>query len=202
MEPLDIIEGNKIIAEWLGFTYFPHNMEGVTEPGWKTTIDTSSISKFNTTADIFKPKESPNKRIYLARNHNGLLYHTLYDWLMPVYKQLMEIAITSKVDNTLYSEYVIMSESLRRGLDIIEVWKHAVECIRLLTDKNIKPLEKYDWEKSYYLESKDSHWILVNHDRKITLSYLPNKKYSRYNVTTIVGYNEFEELVNFIRKIS
>ena len=200
MEHEDIVKGNSLIAEWLGFTYFPHNMEGVTDPGWKTTIDTHQISKFNLTVDLFKPKEerSEVKRIYLGRSHNDLLYHKSYDWLMPVYKQIMEI---SDEDISDYRTQMIFA--LGTGKDIIEVWTHLVKCVEILTLNNKRPpLEVPKWKNSYHLESEDSHWIILNHNEKITLSYLPNKKYSRYNVTTTVNYETFQELVNFIKKIS
>lgn len=205
MEPLDVIEGNMLIAQWLGYTYFPYNMEGVTDPGWKTTIDTSPISKVNYSADLFRPIEerSKVKRVFLSRNHTGLQYHSSYDWLMPVYKKITEIA-SGDVDNNVYSEYVIMAESLRRGLPIIEVWKHAVECIKLIG--TVEPFTIEDvlpqWKRKHHLESILGHWTVTRHNDDVTLTYIPNKKYTKYNIKSVMDTQKFEELIGFINQIN
>ena len=70
-----ILEYNKLIATYMGYTYFPSG-EGV-DPGWKRNRDVQSMSKFNLKEDDF-----------LCRSHNQLAYH--YDWnsLIPVITEL------------------------------------------------------------------------------------------------------------------
>jgi hypothetical protein len=105
MEHNEIIEGNKLIAQFMGYTYFPHNMEGVKVPGWKTTIDTDYLSKLNRAKDMFdggltihqpdgKIIEVPKKhgeiikRRYLGRSHNDLKYYSDWNWMMEVLNKI------------------------------------------------------------------------------------------------------------------
>lgn len=96
----EILEGEKSIATFMGYTYFPHNMEGVKVPGWKTTIDTDYMRKNNEAHNFFlnkihytgndnimkviKEKTDHPKRKYLCRSHNDLKYSTDWNWLMEV----------------------------------------------------------------------------------------------------------------------
>lgn len=77
MTPDEILEGNKLVAVFMGYTYFGHNdprlPEGA-ESGWKTDAKASNFTKINRLAG--------NK--YLCRNHNQLVYHRDWNWMMEV----------------------------------------------------------------------------------------------------------------------
>jgi hypothetical protein len=56
MENKEIIAGNKLIAEFLGYKYYPYNHPEILagdkygnkrEPGWKLHVDASPFTKFN-----------------------------------------------------------------------------------------------------------------------------------------------------------
>lgn len=81
----EIVERNKRIAEFMGYTYFPHNHPELGEfpPGWKTSLDTYNMSKLNYFG-----------RRYLCRSHNQLAYHRNWNWIMPIVAKInnMEFA--------------------------------------------------------------------------------------------------------------
>lgn len=72
-----ILEGNKLIAEFMGWTYFGFNDERLTvdgvkySPGWKRRATSPERTKLS-------------HRVYLCRNHTQLAYRSSWDWLMPV----------------------------------------------------------------------------------------------------------------------
>lgn len=96
-----IIEGNKKIAQFMGYTYFPHMKGEQKAPGWKTTIDTSIFSKFNQSYNILL-KKNENKREYLCRGHNGLKYHISWDWLIEAIIKFRDLDI----DNDIYRSHI------------------------------------------------------------------------------------------------
>lgn len=80
----EILEGNKRIAQFMGYTYFPStyrpiNPIGAFEPGWKKNENAKSFSKMN-----FGAKE------YLCRNHTGLLYHQNWEWMHEVLTKIKQ----------------------------------------------------------------------------------------------------------------
>ncbi len=109
----ETLEGNKSIARFLGFTYFPHNMEGVEIPGWKTTIDTSNVSKFNQLNNIrFKNDNgirhveyNPIIKRYLCRSHNALKYHTDWNWMMEAINKIESMKYNVNILRTTCSIY-------------------------------------------------------------------------------------------------
>jgi len=71
---MDILEENKKIARFMGYTYFGHNdplLKG--PPGWKTQSDTGHAYK----------GISKNGK-YLCRSHHQLRYHWDWNLLIPV----------------------------------------------------------------------------------------------------------------------
>ena len=98
MSSEEILEGNKLIARFMGYTYFPSNLEGIKDTGWKTTFDTSQMSKHNSANNFLGhlhvvnpdgsiskkgPSDYINKK-YLTRSHHGLQYSNNWNWMMEV----------------------------------------------------------------------------------------------------------------------
>lgn len=148
---MDVVNGNKIIAQFMGYTYFPFNMEGVREPGWKTTIDTSSIRKFNDSSnllsgDVFfvnedgtkklisKNKNKPKKH-YLCRNHHQLSYHSDWNSLIEVGKKINETKLLLPMNGVIDSivPWINARRPIVSGLidmDIMKTWEGVVEFIK------------------------------------------------------------------------
>src|SRR5208283_1426570 len=108
MKKEELVEDNKLIASYMGYTYFGHNdlkliftnngKEYKHPAGWKTTADTSYLSKENALKSIRGIKHH-----YLCRGHNYLQYHSSWDWLMPVvHKCCKEIYTNSKKNEYIY----------------------------------------------------------------------------------------------------
>jgi hypothetical protein len=78
-----LLEGNKKIARYMGYTYYPlnhipsENHRGPFHPGWKKYESAHNISKFNI-----------NHNAFLCRGHNGLAYHRDWNWIMDVVKEI------------------------------------------------------------------------------------------------------------------
>lgn len=79
MTPEEILEGNKLIAEFMGYGYHPH-MEGETLPGWR--------------------KEKAHPKIsgtYLARVHKDLAYHRSWEWLMTAVEKIESLDLSEEM---------------------------------------------------------------------------------------------------------
>lgn len=76
----NIIEGNKIIAEYLGYEYIPHNNNNGLKPGWWKLEGSVDDKKF------IQSKESVFRKVgqsrFLCRNHKELRFYNSWDWLM------------------------------------------------------------------------------------------------------------------------
>ncbi len=72
MEETKIIEENKLIAEFMGYKYFPYSKGSVGIPGWKK-------------------HENSHLKIgngYLCRATKDIYYHSSWDWLMKVVEKI------------------------------------------------------------------------------------------------------------------
>ena len=66
----EILEGNKLIAVFMGYQYYPLPEDRSYNPGWWVKDKQKTINKISHT--------------YLCRSHNDLKYHNSMDWLLPV----------------------------------------------------------------------------------------------------------------------
>lgn len=73
-------EGNKLIAEFLGYKYHLHP-DVFALPGWKIPTDKMIPAKLLYDGGI-------GKRPYLARTTKQLKFHSSWDWLMPVVEKI------------------------------------------------------------------------------------------------------------------
>jgi hypothetical protein len=75
----EIIEGNKLIARFMGYEYFPFNEnEKQLKPGWW---------KVDSNRERTDRKLSRNG--YLCRKHDELRYWNEWNWLMPVVEKII-----------------------------------------------------------------------------------------------------------------
>lgn len=73
----EIIEGNKLIAEFMGYKYYPYSPESVVKPGWwsEPVPKDRSLNKLET-------------HKFLCRRHPELRYYNSWDWMMPVVEKI------------------------------------------------------------------------------------------------------------------
>lgn len=60
------------------------------------------------------------------------------------------------------------------------------------------------WEEIFNSESEKAFWEIV-HDRKaqtVRLIFVPDEEYNKKMVETTVSYEQFDDLCNFINRIS
>jgi hypothetical protein len=75
----EALEGNKLIAEFMGYSYYPHTREE-TLPGWR--------------------KEKAHPKIsgtYLARVHKNLDYHRSWEWLMTAVEKIESLDLSEEM---------------------------------------------------------------------------------------------------------
>jgi hypothetical protein len=75
----EALEGNKLIAEFMGYRYYPHTREE-TLPGWR--------------------KEKAHPKIsgtYLTRVHKNLAYHRSWEWLMTAVEKIESLDLSEEM---------------------------------------------------------------------------------------------------------
>ncbi len=58
-----------------------------------------------------------------------------------------------------------------------------------------------NWKDLLNIESKDSHWEIINHDETIILHYVPEDDYSEKDIRIEMPIEHFEELCVFIKNL-
>lgn len=90
-----ILEGNKLIAKYMGYTYFGFNDPRLDDikaigrrfpPGWKRTADTQDMKKLN-----------KDPQAFLVRNHTTLPYYNSIDQLLKVLVKLEKDEYTWRI---------------------------------------------------------------------------------------------------------
>ena len=87
---MNISEQSKLLAEYLGWKYFPNNdLQGSPKAGWYMPLSSHREQKINTKGlDSFIVDKIPYK--YVCRNHNQLRFYNYFDELIPVLNKLTE----------------------------------------------------------------------------------------------------------------
>jgi len=85
MDKQEILEGNKIIALFMGYEYFPFD---------ETQRQTLNDIPFDQMNGWHRPSPGHYKvdGWYLCRNHNELRYHRDWGWIMPVVHKCYDVA--------------------------------------------------------------------------------------------------------------
>lgn len=121
-----IREGNKLMAEFLGYKYhgYPDSSELAgwrkpTEPGKRIAL---KLIKRGPIGECF----------YLCRSHNDLRFYNEYSWLMPVVEKIAEFM------GLYINEAIERLADGRKMKHIGDLWEWVLECITHLNnhDKN------------------------------------------------------------------
>jgi hypothetical protein len=134
----EILEGNRLIAEFLGYIYIPYTTgnSGKTH-GW--------VLKNYKLIDRKTPK------LFLGRTTKDLLYHKSWDWLMPVVEKIEstrdyyvkiygnQAYVQCKVmaDTTILTsqKYVAGSAYTEENTKLSNTWSAIVEYIKFYNEK-------------------------------------------------------------------
>jgi len=120
----EILEGNKLIAEFLGYIYVPYttgNYGGT--HGW--------VLKNYKLIDKKMPK------LFLGRTTKDLLYHKSWDWLMPCVEKINKINILELPSNLGTLKIKVKGSLYGIGVDntIEDVWEVVVLFIKTYNEK-------------------------------------------------------------------
>lgn len=125
MTDKEVIENNKLIAEFLGYKYHPANRN--TKPyGWhKIPKDKHWSEKLGWGINSY----------YLCRRHNQMQFHYDWNWLMVVVEKIMDITFDDNSNPTLDSE---MFYEVRDCIpDINQTYKAIVEFIKWYNEEKL-----------------------------------------------------------------
>lgn len=114
------IEINKRIANFMGYTYYPHNhpeLKNSQDAGWKISPEVSSSHKMNRAMLKFP------ENAYLCRNHNGLQYHSSWEQLMPVIQKIERLGYTSFIEKNTDGEHQVKFKSEQKEICIKHHYK-------------------------------------------------------------------------------
>lgn len=129
-----IIEGNKLIAEFMGYEYIGYSKDTTPPYGWwkkGTLLRHSNLLQFS-----------------LGRKHTDLIYHDSWDSLIPVIHKIGKIDFTEKNGLLDYLTYKFIDESRGCKIDIysskMDMFNAVVEFIKWYNntdDEHIFPTE-------------------------------------------------------------
>jgi hypothetical protein len=92
-----VVDGNKLLAYFMGYEYIPHNNPQDWKPGWwKRTTHPRFRYGDGRTSSMLKI----DGNLYLGRNHHNLRYYNSWDWLMGVLDKLEKEGHTSAIKTT------------------------------------------------------------------------------------------------------
>ena len=93
MTQKDIVDGSKIIANYLGWQYIPFdNLQGYSKPGWWQIplLDEKGKLFDYMSTEVKNHRSKIGGRYYVCRNHGELRFWNSLDALEPVLKKLKE----------------------------------------------------------------------------------------------------------------
>ena len=88
MENSEIVSGNKIIAEFMGYEYIPHTstLEKGQQFGWNREIKWNPFLEKHDMAGVVPPV-----KVFLGRSHHDLHFHMDWGWLMSVWEKIAKL---------------------------------------------------------------------------------------------------------------
>ena len=116
---------NKLLAEYMGFTYYPHDKNSGIVAGW-AKYPISKIDKRETQGfglDV----------AWLCRTHNQLKFHYDWNWLIPVVQKIHKQNVVSGSLTESYNLIVKLSLETEPPLCIFNICSSYVELLNART---------------------------------------------------------------------
>ncbi|MFO7969752.1 MAG: hypothetical protein R6U15_06585 [Candidatus Izemoplasmatales bacterium] len=120
MDKQTIVDGNKLIAQFMGYEYIPYEKDKTQSPGWWHKNSPNIIKGKMPSA------EKLNFNYFLCRRHPELRYYNSWDWLIPVLIEIGKVIEKEK----LYSDFYLFQDYTLTDLEIREIWENVVTFIK------------------------------------------------------------------------
>jgi hypothetical protein len=122
MESKEIIEGSKLIAEFLGWKYIPFNdLQDYSCAGWwkvaKPNWGDDSLGKYML-SKTKNHKDKIGRNYYICRNHGDLKFWNSLDKLVPVIQKMEQEKVNIRLSNNGCHFYCRESEKSFESFDL------------------------------------------------------------------------------------
>ncbi len=126
----EIVAGNKLIAEFMGYEYIAYEGGSKVRPGWWRTDTPAHILNYPCVNKL-------TKQYFLCRNHHALRYYNSWDALIPVMKKLNVIYAEQDIPklSKVYMYAKIAGEAMLR-FDRPTCYVYVTYMIRELNKRN------------------------------------------------------------------
>tara|TARA_R110000851_G_scaffold56447_1_gene131929 strand:+ start:5576 stop:6034 length:459 start_codon:yes stop_codon:yes gene_type:complete len=105
MDKNEILSGNKLIAEFMGYEYIPYVKGQTQSPGWW----------HETSPNLIKGKMPSATKLsndyFLCRRHDGLRYYNEWNWLMSVVEKIETLDLSNQYDTDNFEGFTINIEN-------------------------------------------------------------------------------------------
>jgi hypothetical protein len=92
MRNYNTTESNKLLAEFMGYEYFPHLPQAIYKPGWWLKNTPDKYSKIGSSPTKF------GGEYFLCRRHGDLRYSNEWNWLMQVAEKIDSLDLSDFYD--------------------------------------------------------------------------------------------------------
>ena len=154
-----IVEYNKVIAQYMGYKYYPYSEEAKGQTfGWMKYPSASEFSKHNR-----------HKNDYLCRTHKDMQFHYNWNWIMPVVQEIFDRHqfIIYFLGN---SAYIMHLEDYKRpkgaGYGLPQYYNNEAH------SRDVHSVNLAVWE----ICARFAEWTIANNDARIPIQDGPERQ--------------------------
>lgn len=125
----EIVAGNKLIADFLGYEYVAYESGSKIKPGWWRKDTPAHVLNYSCASKL-------TRSYFLCRNHHALRYYNSWDALIPAMKKLNAIYVEQNISavSKVYMYAKVAGEAMLR-FDRPTCYIYVVYMIRELNKK-------------------------------------------------------------------
>lgn len=125
-----IVEGNKLIAQYMGYKYIPFEKGSSVKPGWWNMDTPENVFKYALGTKI-------SSRHYLCRTHKELKYYNSWDALIPVMEKISkDHGVKEKENPTKLLFYARVAGEAMVRFDRHDVFSYVLQIIKLINSRD------------------------------------------------------------------